>query len=399
MFVRVLWLVALVVVLGFGATLAASGRSSGGNVSELRTPFESLNGTRWTSLREEQRYLRRLDATSSRVAVSTIGRSVQGRPIRLVRVGPPRTRRQIAAGSSVLLVCAQHGDEPAGREACLQAARDYARASRPTTVLIIPTANPDGFAASRRHNADGVDINRDHHRLTTPETRAISAVIRDYKPDLLGDMHEYPWSDDKVLFGDPTKLHRNVDPEIAELTRTVNGSYVAPALERAGFETGYYPSSGGEADESVMRQQAALRHVAPVLVETSADGRLSPVQRVRAQRTAIGAVMKMVREQRRAVASATRRAARRSVAAGAAGDGRYYFRSPTVYSDTPPCGYRLTDAQYRPLQRTLALLGVAARREGGSWVIPTAQATRPTIGLLLDGRAAREITSAQDVPC
>jgi hypothetical protein len=99
------------------------------------------------------------------------------------------------------------------------------------------------------------------------------------------------------------------------------------------------------------------------------------------------------------VASATRRAARRSVAAGAAGDGRYYFRSPTVYSDTPPCGYRLTDAQYRPLQRTLALLGVAARRDGGSWVIPNAQATRPTIGLLLDGRAAREITSAQDVPC
>jgi len=393
-----LWLIALVVVLAFGATLAASGRSRSGDVSKLRTPFESLNGARWTSLPEERRFLRRLDSTSRRVSVSTVGRSVQGRPIRLVTVGPPRTRREIAAGSSVLFVCAQHGDEPAGREACLQAARDYAGASRETTVLIVPTANPDGFAAGRRHNTDGVDINRDHSRLTTPETRALAAVIRDYRPDVLGDMHEYPWADDKVLFGDPAKLHRNVDPEVAALTRTVNTAYVIPALRRAGFKTGYYPSSGGEADESVMRQQAALRHVAPVLVETSSAGRLGPVQRVRAQRTAIGAIMKIARDRTRAVASATNGAGRRARAAGAARRG-YWFTSPNGYSDTPPCGYRLTDEQYREVRRTLGLMGIAARPDNGTWTISAAQASRPTIGLLLDGRSARELTAAQTLPC
>ncbi len=396
---RALWLLGLVVVLGFGVTLVASGRSSGGNVSELRTPFESLNGARWTSLREERQYLRRLDATSPRVTISTIGRSVQGRPIRLVRVGPPRTRKEIAAGSSVLVICAQHGDEPAGREACLNAARDYARAKLDTTMLLVPTANPDGFAAGRRHNADGVDINRDYLRYETPEARALSAVIRDYSPDLLGDMHEYPWSDGKVLYGDPGRLHRNVDPRIARLTSTLNESYVAPALQRAGFATGYYPSNDPQANESVMRQQAGLRHIPGLLLETSAAGRLPPLQRVKAHRTAIAALVKMMRERRPELASATGGAARRAIAAGAAGNRRYYYTSPTVYSDTPPCGYRLTDEQYRDVAQALRSVGITATPDNGSWTISAAQAQHPTIGLLLDARAARKLTAAQSLPC
>jgi hypothetical protein len=160
----------------------------------IKTGFESRNGSGWTTLAEEQTFLRNLDAASDRVSVAEIGRSVQGRPIQLVTVGAPRTKAEIAAGSSVLFVCTQHGNEPAGREACLKGARDFA-STEATTVLVVPTANPDGFAANTRHTATGADMNRDHHRLNQPESRALSAVMRDYKPDLLGDMHEYPWSD------------------------------------------------------------------------------------------------------------------------------------------------------------------------------------------------------------
>jgi len=396
--VRLLWLIAPAIVLVLGATLAASGRSREPDLSQLRTAFEFRGGTGWTSLTEEREFLRELDAESGRVTISTVGRSVQGRPIRLVRVGPARTRTEIARGSSVLIICAQHGDEPAGREACLKSARDYAGARLDATVLIVPTANPDGFAARRRHNADGVDMNRDYLRYETPEARALSAVIRDYKPDLLGDMHEYPWEDGKVLYGDPRALHRNIDPVIARLTATLNERYLAPALRRARFTTGYYPSSGPEANESVMRQHAGLRHIPAFLLETSAAGPLPPARRVRAHRTGIAALVKMMRERRGLLASATRAAARRAIAAGAAGR-PYYFTSPTVYSLTPPCGYRLTDQQYRDVKRTLQLMGISARLENENWIVSAAQAARPTIGLLLDVRAARKLTAAQALPC
>jgi predicted deacylase len=325
---------------------------------------------------------------------------VLNRPIQLITVGAPRTKAEIAAGSSVLFICTQHGTEPAGREACLAAARDYANSTDASTVLIVPTANPDGFATTSRHNANGVDINRDHARLRTPEARALARVMSEYKPDLLGDLHEYQSSGASgVLSGNPDTLHRNIDGQIRQTTSTVTNSYVIPALRGAGFSTGFYGSTSAEADPSVMRQQAALRHSPSVLVETPRLGTLSPSQRVRAHRTAVGAMMKMLAERTAELTSTTAAAAQRAIAEGAAGSLRYYFTSPSTYSDTPPCGYRLTDSQYRAVQPTLGLHGIAASSASGSWDVSMAQAAQPVIGLLLDSRAAAELTAAQRLSC
>ncbi len=300
-----------------------SGTETSTSPLSVKTAFESRGGSGWTSLSEEQTYLRALDAASDRVTVSEVGRSVQNRPIKLITVGAPRTQAEIAAGSSVLFTCTQHGTEPAGREACLAAGRDYANATDASTLLIIPTVNPDGFATTNRHNANGVDINRDHLKLKTPEARVLAAVMRDYKPDLLGDMHEYQSSGaSQVLFGNPTTLHRNIDGQITQTTDVANNSYVIPAVRGAGFSTGIYGSTSPDADESVMRQQAALRHSPSVLVETPRLGTLSSLQRVKVHRTAIGAMMKMLGERSAELASTTTGAAQRAIAEGRAGDQR-----------------------------------------------------------------------------
>jgi len=44
------------------------------------------------------------------------------------------------------------------------------------TVVMLPMLNPDGAELFQRENADGVDINRDVRRLSTPEARVLKAV-------------------------------------------------------------------------------------------------------------------------------------------------------------------------------------------------------------------------------
>ena len=82
----------------------------------------------------------------------TIGRSEQDRPIRAVRVGSPGARVKL------LVVGTVHGNEQAGRAVVERLRR--ARPPRGTALWLVPDANPDGTAAGTRHNANGVDLNR-----------------------------------------------------------------------------------------------------------------------------------------------------------------------------------------------------------------------------------------------
>ena len=153
-----------------------------------RTGFEVRSGepgaggpnpVAWTTLEEEAEFLETIDDASERVAVDVVSESVQGRPLRLVRIGAPAPPdlATAAEGRTVLFTCSQHGDEPAGREGCLQRIRELAFTDDPralqhlrtTTVLFLPAANPDASLANRRQNAQGIDVNRDHLDAVTPE--------------------------------------------------------------------------------------------------------------------------------------------------------------------------------------------------------------------------------------
>jgi N-acetylmuramoyl-L-alanine amidase len=85
-------------------------------------------------------------------AETVIGRSAEGRPIRAQLVGSPRARVKL------MVVGSLHGDEPAGKAVVARLRR--ARPPRGTALWLIDDANPDGSAAGTRHNARGVDLNR-----------------------------------------------------------------------------------------------------------------------------------------------------------------------------------------------------------------------------------------------
>ncbi len=107
---------------------------------------------------------------------------------------------------NVLVVGCIHGDEPAG----IAIARRLARQSSPTgsRLWIVPVLNPDGVAARRRQNADGVDLNRNfpwHWRhlgvrgdpqysgprhLSEPESRAVRRLILRVRPQITIWFHQ-----------------------------------------------------------------------------------------------------------------------------------------------------------------------------------------------------------------
>lgn len=118
-------------------------------------------------------------AAQTHVDQSSIGQSVEGRPIHMLS-----TRAQSSRGS-VVLVGRQHPPELTGAVAMLAFVDEVFGASELAVsfrhafnVVAVPLMNPDGVRRGHwRHNVAGTDLNRDWGPFEQPETTALLKVL------------------------------------------------------------------------------------------------------------------------------------------------------------------------------------------------------------------------------
>ena len=109
-----------------------------------------------------------------------LGRSWEGRPIHVARLGDPDAARR------VLVVGCIHGNECAG----LAVTRQLLRARVAADLWVLPNLNPDGYARRSRGNARGVDLNRDFDTFSQRESRIARTLIRRIRPDVTIWFHQ-----------------------------------------------------------------------------------------------------------------------------------------------------------------------------------------------------------------
>lgn len=120
-----------------------------------------------------------------------VGESTEGRPLRMVSFGEGEV--------GVLAWSQMHGDESTATMALADIFSFIA--GHPESALIqmlsrrlrlhfLPLLNPDGATRFQRHNAAGIDVNRDARRLATPEGRALKSVHDRIRPDFGFNLHD-----------------------------------------------------------------------------------------------------------------------------------------------------------------------------------------------------------------
>ena len=151
----------------------------------------------------------------STLRLTRFGYSMEGRPLPLVVVGRGLSGADPAAVKAsgrtrVFIQGNIHGGEVEGKEAMQMLLRSLAAGEHgewldDLVLLVAPIYNADGNervsvlnrsrqagplgGVGTRENAQGLDLNRDHMKVESPEARSLVGVFADYDPHLVVDLH------------------------------------------------------------------------------------------------------------------------------------------------------------------------------------------------------------------
>jgi len=138
----------------------------------------------------------------NRICQHSIGQSVQGRDVVAESNFDPAA--PIRPANITLIIGGLHGDEKATVALVATFREQWVAAGEiKSPIVLIPVANPDGFVANSRYNANRVDLNRNcdlawqadslepsgPHPWSEPESRAIRDFIVTFQPAKIVSLH------------------------------------------------------------------------------------------------------------------------------------------------------------------------------------------------------------------
>jgi hypothetical protein len=178
------------------------------------------------------------------VSATEIGKSREGRPIQLLKIGESDDQKMI------FVLSRQHPPEVTGYLAMQsfveQIAGDTETAAsfrKQFNTYVVPMANPDGVDNGHwRHNAGGIDLNRDWANVNQPEIKAIQQFMKEKVAATQGkfyfgvDFHS-TWED--IYYTVDPNLKGNSPGLVPEMIRLM-------AEEIPGLDPNVRPSDPGE---------------------------------------------------------------------------------------------------------------------------------------------------------
>jgi hypothetical protein len=210
----------------------------------LRTAPERTNFRETTRYDDVVRFMEQAAAASPLIQLDTFGYSLEGRALPLAVVGRladkrPETVR--ASGRTVIYLQGNiHAGEVEGKEVLLMLLREIAQGRHhqlldSLVLLVAPIFNADGNervsllsrpaqhgpvgGMGTRPNAQGLNINRDHMKLVTPEGRSFALMLNRYDPHVGVDLHTTNGTRHAYFLTYSPPLHPNTPAAITSLMR------------------------------------------------------------------------------------------------------------------------------------------------------------------------------------
>jgi hypothetical protein len=211
-------------------------------------------------------FLEEVAAASPAAHLTRMGYTTEGRAIPLLVLGDVGDASPEAVRASgrlrVYLQGNIHGGEVPGKEALLMLVRDLASEERPRwldelVLLVAPVYNADGnervdlsnrprqngplAGMGQRPNAQGLDLNRDHMKLDSPEARSLTAMLNAYDPEVAVDLHTTNGTRHAYHLTYSPGLHPGTARELDELLRREALPRITEEIRREdGWEFYYY---------------------------------------------------------------------------------------------------------------------------------------------------------------
>ncbi|MEC9242848.1 MAG: M14 family metallopeptidase [Gemmatimonadota bacterium] len=260
------------VALTFAGCEAGDEFGIAGGPADLLTRAERSDYLETSRHAEVIEFLETVVRMDDRMSLTTFGFTNEARAIPLVTVAQGLADRSPAAiresGKLVLYLQGNiHGGEVEGKEALQILLREIASGQHDSwfndmILLVAPVYNADGNDAvglnnrpgqngpaggmGQRPNAQGLDLNRDHMKLNSPEARSVARLVGDYAPHVTMDLHTTNGTNHAYFVTYSPPLHPNTDPAIISLLRDRLLPDVTETIrDKHGMNFYYYGNAGG----------------------------------------------------------------------------------------------------------------------------------------------------------